>query len=331
MSIHGYPAWVEVSTATHCTVPGCASTSTSRVIDSIGLGGMARPAVPGSDMCAQHELQLGQMLAQLAIGIRELRRAVLSTSKRDSNALPGNTSTVVDVGARWNPAASPAVRLIEEYTAFLVSTVLTERVLPAGHRHGLTETTEASLALATLAKHHSSWLARYPTLGPDILDELRGLSRKATQALGTDPVQRVIVRDPNLDPLRCADEVLETDLGPVLCEAPLVAIVTPTPTAGEASDPDGLAGHIVCSSDPHHTRWPKSEWWRLNLARPSNMPDRRDGTFVSLEVAAAALDLSTRRTAEIAAAEGWRTAGTRPEQYAIDDITRTAQLRGARS
>lgn len=325
--MQGYPEWVHPSSMQFCVAPRCASTRVgeSDATDWLGAGPRPRHPVPGSDLCAHHELELGQLLGALVTTLRELRRAVRSTVKRDSANRPGNTSTVVDVGARWNPAASPAARLIEEYTAFLVRTVLAERILPAGHRHGLTTHTEASLALATLARHHSTWLARYPDLGPDILDTLRDLARRANSALAIDPVQRVIVRDPAGEPLRCADEVLATDLGPVLCEAPLVAIVTPT--GGDVAA-DRLAGHIVCSADPDHTRYGKGDWWQLNIGRPADALDR-PVTFVSLEVAAAALNLSPRRTAEIASAERWRTAGTRPEQYAIDDITRTAQLRGA--
>lgn len=334
--MQGYPVHVHPSSAQFCVVAGCASAGPGvrERADVLGAGPHPRQTIPGSDLCTHHEKQLADLLAALATDLRELRRAVLATSRRhDGSGRPGASSTVSDVGARWNPAASPVARSIEEYAAFLTRTVIRERTLPRSHRHGLTTTTEASLALATLARHHASWLARYPDLGPDILDNLQDLTRRAHAALAVDPVQRVIVRDPAGAELRCADELFTTDLGPVLCEAPLIGIVTPTSSEFAS---DRVVGHIVCSSDPDHTRFPKGDWWRLNLAHSSaaSAPTAPDawadpGSFVSLDVAAASLGLSTKRTAAIAVEEGWRTAGTRPQQYSITDINRTAQLRGA--
>lgn len=336
MSLQGYPAWVEPSSSTFCVAAGCATAGPRErdVADVLGAGPQPRHPVPGSDLCPVHERELGQLLERLSGDVRELRRAVLSTSQRKGGGVrPGNTATVVDVGARWNPAATPALRHIEEYTGFLVRTVLAERILPEGHRHGLTPTTRTELALAALARHHASWLARYPDLGPDILDTLHDLGRRAHAALETQPVKRVIVRDRHGDEIRCADAVLQTDLGPVLCEAPLVAVVTPVdPQQPEAASLSAfVAGHIVCSADPAHHQYTKAEWLELRRLHGDPTPTSTPARFISLELAAEALQLSPRRTAEIAAAEGWRTAGTRPEQYAIDDITRTAQLRGARS
>lgn len=337
--MQGYPTWIQPSETEYCTVPHCTAWGEQERPFATVLtdGHRPRPAIPDSDICKHHEAELARLLRDLVADLRDLRTAILKVAparadrSAEQTTAGGNDraahpSTIrssnphpTDVGARWNPAATPVIQQITLWADFLVRTIINERVLAPGDRHGLTEGMPTDVALAAIAIHHATWLARYPTLGPDLLREGHDLARRAHAALAVDPVQRVVVRTPAGEEIRCSTPVLETDLGPVLCEAPLVAIIK--------SEADARPSVIVCSADPGHASYPQSRWHELNLGtgRQSSAPAARD--FVSIEVAATALGVSTKRAYSIATVEQWEKAGTRPEQYLLSDITRTAQHR----
>ena len=239
--MHAYPAWVHPNGTILCTAPGC-HINTDPEYDHVVV---PRHAIVGSDLCTWHENQLARLLTDLATVLRDVRNAVL----KPAPALAvdgGRSSTVSDVSTRWNPAASAIAYEIDDWAGFLVRTVVRERMLPDGQSHGLTVGTDASVALMALGRWHASWLARYPTLGPDILRSALEHRRATVRALNTTPVHRVTLQ------ARCGYVIADTDLGPVLCEGRMVGILR--------APSDRTPSAVVCSTNPHHPQLERARW-----------------------------------------------------------------------
>ncbi|WP_130283383.1 hypothetical protein [Microcella alkaliphila] len=112
----------------------------------------------------------------------------------------------------------------------------------------------AALQLQVIARHHSGWLGRYPFLGPDLLSSSRDLLRRVHSAMSTTPVRRVLLEHDG-HPIRCRDVVLETDLGPVLCESPLAAVIS--------NEDHRTPSRILCTADRDHTSYAPHQWDEL--------------------------------------------------------------------
>ncbi|WBB61005.1 hypothetical protein O7599_00105 [Streptomyces sp. WMMC500] len=92
-------------------------------------------------------------------------------------------------------------------------------------------------ALARFLGRHVDWLTRHPAAG-DLADEIRELSRRASNVVDPNGVRRVHIGDcPDID-----------------CEGNLVALIR---THG-----DRLPTEIVCTASDAHT-WPATWWTRL--------------------------------------------------------------------
>lgn len=237
----------------HCLAPDCRQQPRQRPEWDAALADVhagPRLVVPGSDLCTWHEQQLSALLSELSVALGIVRDAVLVTP---SGATDGggrvDTSTVRDVGALWNPAAARVVDEIEDFAGYLVRRVLAEYQLTAGERHTLTPTTDARVALAAVARHYGVWFARYPTIGPDVLRLTRAHLSASTRALGMDPVRRVHLT------ARCSTTITDTELGPQLCEGPLVGVIRPNDTSSPSV--------ILCTVNPAHEQIPRSQWLEL--------------------------------------------------------------------
>lgn len=240
--MQGYPEHVAPSTSTECGAQSC-----------------GRPPVPTADLCPQHVEELTRVTAQVAGLMVPLRSSTLRVTSHQSFAASPSTPSAMprDVSSSWNPAATPVAAQVDDYAGFLARTVLRERTLPAGQTPGFTLNDRPVVQLTVIARRHCGWLGRYPDLGPDILDSMRGLLRRVESALSTTPVRRVLLERDG-EAIRCRDVVLETDLGPVLCESPLAAILT--------TGDHGKPSRIVCTADRDHTSYAPSEWDELVTA-----------------------------------------------------------------
>lgn len=239
--LQGYPKHVSASTSSECMVPAC-----------------ARTPVPAADLCPQHVDELTRTLAQVARLMVPLRRSTLRvTTHRSYTARPSGGGELRDVSAAWNPAATPVASQVDDYAGFLARTIVRERVMPTGQSIGFTLEDRPELQLTVVARRHGGWLGRYPDLGPDVLDSMKGLLRRMEAALSTTPVRRVLLERDG-EAIRCRDVVLETDYGPVLCESPLAAIL--------ASDDHATPSRIVCTADRDHTSYAPSQWDELVTA-----------------------------------------------------------------
>lgn len=247
--MHGYPEHVTPNGTIDCVAPNC-SRRTDDDLDDQALAVVGpRPAVQGSDLCSWHERQFSRVVGDLGRALPDVRRAVLK-SKQPGRGGRVQSSTVSDVGALWNPAASRLATDLVDWAGFLVRTVLKERPTSPQHpTHGVDERLDAAAALSAIARWHSSWLARYPDLGPSLLAEALEYRRRVENALNTDGVTRI-----QLD-ARCQHVVDETPYGPVLCEAQLVGVLR-RPGEREPS-------RIVCTAHPDHPQVHRSQWMRL--------------------------------------------------------------------
>ena len=249
--MHTYPKHVTANGTVHCVANGCSTAASAGQGSALAEGGVPRFAVFGSDLCRWHEGQLARALRELATDLRTVRAAVLQAPGRDDSAR-GRSSTVSDVSAMWNPAASAVAFEIEDWTGFVVRTVVKERPLGEGQSHGTLADADAPVALVALSTWHSSWLARYPDLGPDLLSSALAHRRAVVKAVGSASVQRVTT------PLRCQEVIRDTDAGPILCEAVMVGVLR--------NRGDSRPSTILCSTNPNHKQLSRDEW--MQAARP---------------------------------------------------------------
>lgn len=250
--MHAYPAHITPNDTTYCVANGCSTAASAQLEGwALAVGNVARFAVKGSDLCLWHEGQLARVLRELAVDLRTVRSAVLRGGGGDDSA-KGRSSSVSDVSAMWNPAASAVAFDLDDWTGFLVRTVLNERPVAEGQSHGAIADADAPVALAALSQFHASWLARYPDLGPSILSDALAHRRAVVKATGSMSVQRVTT------PLRCQEVIRETDAGPVLCEGVMVGVLR--------NRDDSRPSTILCSINPNHKQLSRAEW--MEAARP---------------------------------------------------------------
>lgn len=256
--MHRYPEWVTLSNAQLCAAPNCSTVDGSAykgaVAKLMAEAASRRPAVHGSDLCIHHEKQLRRVLLDLAGRLPDVRAAILRTQAKDGSG-GGASSAVPDpVSQLWNPRATVVATKVQEFSDFLVGTVLREYRSPTPDivpDHGaLRQGLDARVALFTLSRWYGDWLARYPGgVGPDILRSLLELRRACEGALNGPTFRRLI-----LDGARCTAVVEEHDDGAVLCEGQLVGIL---PNHGEQR-----VAEIVCAINPEH-RHPQEEWMAI--------------------------------------------------------------------
>lgn len=258
--MHRYPEWVNPSTATECAATNCSMVdgsayrgATARALANSG----ARRPVHGSELCIHHEKQMRRVLLDLAERLPDVRAAILRTPARDTGR-GGASSTVSDpVSQLWNPRATVVARQVQEFSDYLVRTVLHDYRSPSATHHvthgNLQEGMDPRVALVALSRWYGDWLARYPGgVGPDILRSLLELRRACEGALNGPAFRRMV-----LPGARCRDLVLELDDGVVLCEAPLVGLLR--------AKADRHPSEVVCTVNPDHRRYTPGEWGELAL------------------------------------------------------------------
>ncbi|MFN4000893.1 hypothetical protein [Microcella sp.] len=262
--MHRYPDWVTPSNAHECAAPNCAMVDGSAYKGAVAssLGVAPRHPVHGSELCIHHERQLRRVLMDLAGRLPDVRAAVLRTQANDGGR-GGASSTVPDpVSQLWNPRATVVATKVQDFSDYLVGTVLREyrsSTPDVAADHGaLRVGLDARVALVALSRWYGDWLARYPGgVGPDILRSLLELRRSCEGAINGPSFRRVA-----LDGARCREEVLELDAGVVHCEAPLVGILR-RPSDKQPSE-------IVCTANPEHRRYSRDEWmtFAVDQGRP---------------------------------------------------------------
>lgn len=265
-----------VASGPDCVAVGCRQRPSPFEVERSDLPAPRR-AIHESDLCRWHVDQLERVLGDL-VGLHQLvEQAVLRKPSAKDSAGKVQTSGVRDVGDRWNPTAAHVLATLNDWTGFVVRTVLRDRPLPSvrtreydrtdvyfdreGKRvqndytvthvietysHGMTADDYPRLQLAALSQHHARWLALYPGLGGALLDDALDFRRRALAAVDAQTFRRVAL------PGRYCVEVLEeTEFGDVYCYGQLVGIIR------ERSD--RRESVVLCSNDPAH-RIPRSQW-----------------------------------------------------------------------
>lgn len=223
-----------------------------------------RATVPGTDLCGPCHGRFPRILGDLVRYWRPLHDAVARRPNRDYKQDRVDTSGVKDASASWNPAATTVIVDLEEWTRYVTRTILGECPAPssrivnqdkdgttwADYAHKISEDLPVDQQLATIAQWYSRWLTHYPTLGPSWLDDVITLRQKAMQAVdpGAPTFKRILIRGQV-----CANEVEETEWGPIICGAPLVGLLR----TGDGLKPS----EIVCSVNPGgHARLERKDW-----------------------------------------------------------------------
>lgn len=257
-----YPSFVPPATAKWCARSGL------KHGHAITL-----PAAPGTLLCSRCHNRFATLLAGLVHSWPILQQSVMRASSRvyRERVGGGDGGASSDAGTFWNPAATQVLRDITEWTGSLVRAVHHDRadidrwVWPEPFLRSTDPTSsgrytrpqlpaaDTLAALAWLQRWHSHWLSYHPADGADWLDDIQRLSFGTNRALESRPVQRITL--PNA---RCQRTLEETDLGPILCEGQLVAVVPPP---GDDTDTQ-----VLCALNPSHLVH-SSEWIRLDLTR----------------------------------------------------------------
>lgn len=265
-----------VASSRYCIAVGCRRRPPAEDTETTELP-TPRETVHGSDLCGWHVDQLERVLGDL-VGLHQLvEQAVIRKPSAKDSAGKVQTSGVRDVGDRWNPTAAHVLANLNDWTGFVVRTVLRDRPLSPDrtrefdrtgvyfdsqgkrvqndytvtrvietHSHGMTADDHPRLQLAALSQHHSRWLALYPGLGGAILDDALDFRRRALAAVDAQAFRRVAL------PGRYCVEVLEeTEFGDVYCYGQLVGIIR--------EQSDRRESVVLCSNDPAH-RIPRSQW-----------------------------------------------------------------------
>lgn len=255
-----YPGWVVFNGLLHCAAPGCAARNPFAGDDNPAASSPRFAATP-TDLCNWHHAQFPRVLGDLVrlwglLDSSVVRRPAVQRNDRVQS------STVGDVSSLWNPAVSAVLAEFDDWTRFLVRTILRERPVPDqyfatdedGHttttyRHGLNADTPPRQALAGIARWHARWLTGYPTLGPALLQDALAHRRAAIRALDTQPVVRVHLKGPSV---RCAHVIQDSPWGEILCEAPLVGVLR------DQDDPKPST--ILCTANPAHPQLARDDW-----------------------------------------------------------------------
>ncbi|WP_353809137.1 hypothetical protein [Agromyces sp. SYSU T00194] len=249
MTLPTYPEWIVPTLAEECT--GFPS-------EGPRLRHPAHPRVtiPGTDLCGPCHKRFPGVLGDLARFWKPLQEAHIRMPTKNYAADRVSGGGRVDVGALWNPHARTALVAIEEWTRYLIRTVLRERRFfddePLGFtvdEHLEDTRTPVPLALAMLATHHARWLSSYPRLGPAWLDDATHLRTLAMRALDRPSVRRV-----NMTGMFCEEVVQDLEYGQEICGAQMAGIIHDDPTDGPAV--------IICSHNPAHqtSRLERKDW-----------------------------------------------------------------------
>jgi len=233
VTAYQYPAWViPVHTAT------CLRTGVRGGHDA------ARPAQPGSDLCTGCHRAFQRLLIDLSAYPSVLADHITARrgTRYDTTRVQ---SSPTDYAPTYNRAADVALAELDDWTFSLVRTIRREcpQMSPV-HR-----SMRAGEALLAMARWHTGWLSHYPGLGPSWLGDMIRLQSMCRRALDAHAprFRRVLIREGV-----CMQEVEDTDLGPIICGAPLVGLIPP----GGGTRP----AEIVCSADSTHQRIPIQDW-----------------------------------------------------------------------
>ena len=266
-----YPAWIQPTHNQYCRAAGCAKTN----LNADGGDLVPRLATAGTDLCAVHHQRFPRILRDLVTLHGDLQQAAYTKTQRP-DAAAVQTSGMQDVGAYWNPHATVVRAELTDWTRFLVRLILCEKPVPeptvrfyvhktvtwkygirvvhrepvrqvVEHTHGLGEDMEPRLQLARIATHHAGWLSAYPFVGPYLLADALQHRDLAIRALSAEAVKRV-----QLQHGHCREYLEDGDYGPLICGAPLYAILRP----GDHGKPS----EILCSTNPRHTQLPRPLW-----------------------------------------------------------------------
>ena len=282
-----YPTWITPTHELYCQAPGCTSKDSALAASMLPDGihePVARITTGDTDLCTYHHGQFPKVVADLADMVDTLRAASYSKTKRGGEASV-QVSGVQDVGAYWNPHAATVLAELTDWTGYLVRLIAREKPLPEpewvwvprvhaewnadGERvesieheavlvqessHGFTDSDTVRQQLVAIAKHHAHWLSAYPFVGPFLLADAIKHRRLGMQAIDAPSVKKV-----ELQRSHCREYIGDTAAGPMVCGAPLYAIL-------RQADEDGtpMAGmepsQILCSANPRHQQLPRDRW-----------------------------------------------------------------------
>jgi hypothetical protein len=254
-----YPVRTIFNGTLHCVAPGCANHRL--LLNEVEAPISPRFAASPSDLCNWHHAQFPRVLNDLVRLWGTLEESLIRRPNGQKNDRV-QTSDVGDVSSMWNPAVAAVLYELNDWTKFLVRTILGERPVPdqyfttdeqgtttTTYSHGLSIFVPGRQALAGIAKWHGRWLSGYPSLGPALLDDALAHRRASLRALDTAPVVRVHLKGPSV---RCAHVIEESEWGEVICEAPLVGIIR---------EPDSkLPSAILCTANPGHPQLSRDQW-----------------------------------------------------------------------
>lgn len=243
-SLATYPDWVIPNHLEVCARSG------SRP----GWHAEERPVKPGTDLCGPCHARFPRILGDLSGYWPDLTAAVVKLPARNYSKDRVKGGSSADVGALWNPAAQVTATELEEWTRYLMRTVLRERRFYDNEPLGFTDDRiPTRLALAQLALHHARWLTHYPTIGPSLVDDAIRLRSRAMAALD-QPAQRRV----NMTGMYCQQIIAETDYTTEICGAQMAGIIP----IGDDSDQTGIPAVIVCGANPTHptSRLERKDW-----------------------------------------------------------------------
>jgi hypothetical protein len=248
------------------------------------------PVVAGTELCIRCHNRLRLNIEALADAWPALVSSIMKRPQA-SLSDKVSTSGHGDVGGLWNPAAAAAIAELTDWTGFLVRTIVRDQPVPepeetreafiaatsvpvwdekgrrydkpltlparrreyhrvvevATYTHGIATATHPRTQLQTIAKWHARWLSSYPGLGPALVDDVLHFREMVTNAINAVGVRRIEVRDQY-----CQQLLEETEVGPMLCNGPLVGVIRP--------QDDNRPSEIICSTNPSHRRIPVEEW-----------------------------------------------------------------------
>ena len=249
------------------------------------------PVVPGTEMCLRCHNRFALNVQAIVDDWTTLQHSVVKRPTSGGRSEKVSTSGHGDVGGLWNPLAVSAIAEITDWAGFVTRTIIRDRPLPPpkdvrvthiaatsaarwdemgrrysmpldlparerhytrvvdteNYTHGIASETTARGQLRAIATWHARWLTGYPTLGRALVDDALALHEMVTNAIMAVGVRRIEI--PNA---YCRQFVEETELGPIECRAPMVAVIRPQDSA--------RASEILCTSDPSHRRIPVEEW-----------------------------------------------------------------------
>lgn len=261
-----YPDWTSFNGTLRCVAPGCRGRAADP--DELEENVIPRFASAPSDLCKWHHDQFPRVLDDLVVMWGTLEASVIRAPSKGGNDRV-SSSALADVSSLWNPAVSAVLAELDDWTRFLIRTVVHERPLPHWYftvdgkgvallhtfSHGLSEETDPRTGLAGIARWHARWLTGYPTLGPALLEDALRHRRAGLRALDTRPVVRIRLKGD----ARCQHVIEENRWGQIVCEAPLVGIVrevgSSTPSA------------ILCTANPAHAQLSRDQWMDYATAR----------------------------------------------------------------